>query len=43
MILPATRKHEELAFLGPDPHGEDLIAAQDDGPGGRADARGCAA
>jgi hypothetical protein len=43
VILAATRKHEELTFFGPDPDREDVIAAQDDGPGGRADARGCAA
>ena len=43
MILPATRKHEELAFLGPDPDREDRVAAQDDGAGGRPDARGCTA
>jgi hypothetical protein len=43
VILSATRQHEELAFFGTDPHGEDLVAAQDDGPRGRADARRCAA
>ena len=43
VILAAARQDKELALLGPDPHGEDLVAAQDDGPGGRADARGCAA
>ena len=43
MILPTTRQHEEFAFLGPDADREDFVTAQDDGPSGRADARGCAA
>jgi hypothetical protein len=43
VILTTAGQDEEFALLGPDPHGKDLVAAQDDGPGGRADARGCAA
>jgi hypothetical protein len=43
VILATTGQDEELAFLGPDPDSQDLIAAQDDGAGGRPDARGCTA
>jgi hypothetical protein len=43
VILSAARQHQELAFLGPDPDRQDLIAAQDDGTGSRPDPGGCAA
>jgi hypothetical protein len=40
MILSATGENKELSFLSPDPHGEDIIAAQDDGASRRPDPRG---
>jgi hypothetical protein len=43
VILAPAGQDKELALFGPDADREDLVAAQDDGPGGRADARGCAA
>jgi hypothetical protein len=43
VILAAARQDEEFALFGADTDREDLVTAQDDGPSGRADARGCAA
>lgn len=37
MVLAAAGQDEELALLGADPDRQDLIAAQDDGAGGRPD------
>jgi len=37
VILTAAGQDEELALFGPDPDRQDLIAAQDDGTGGRPD------
>ena len=37
MILATPGEYHEFALLRPDPHRQDLVAAQDDGPGGRAD------
>jgi len=39
VVLSAAGQDQELAFLGPDPDREDLLAPQDDRTGGRADAR----
>ena len=40
MILPAARKHEELAFVGADAHRENIAAAQNDGSSRRPDPEG---
>ena len=43
MILAAAGQDEELALFGADADRQDLVAAQDDGTGGRPDPGGCAA
>ena len=43
VILTAAGQDKELALFGPDADRQDLFTAQDDGTGGRTDARGCTA
>ncbi len=43
VILAAAGQDEELALFGADTDRQDLVAAQDDGTGGRPDPGGCAA